>query len=191
MDYLNADLAVIEKLSDSPNADGLTAAELKAKFDEAALIIQKFINEKIVPEIIGLSDGAGSSFLAKTGGTISGNLNVTGAMAVTAPTSDDHAATKYYVDEAIRTQRIIAKNVSVSKSGWNNGSGYADFPVYKDISITGVTNSHIPVVCFNVPQATSGDYAPFAVTLAGKVRIFAASYPSADFTIPNIICWKG
>lgn len=49
---LTKDLAVIQKLSDLPNySDGLTAAELKAKFDEAALEIQKWINEDFIPAL--------------------------------------------------------------------------------------------------------------------------------------------
>ena len=49
---LTKDLAVIQKLSDLPNsADGLTAAELKAKFDEAALEIQKWLNESLIPAL--------------------------------------------------------------------------------------------------------------------------------------------
>ena len=47
------DLAVIQKLSDLPNStEGLTADQLKAKFDEAALEIQKYINDKLIPAII-------------------------------------------------------------------------------------------------------------------------------------------
>lgn len=47
------DLAVISKLSDLPNSnDGLTAAELKAKFDEAPLAVQKYINEVMIPAIV-------------------------------------------------------------------------------------------------------------------------------------------
>lgn len=49
---LTADLAVIQKLSDLPNAtEGLTAEQLKAKFDEAAETIQKWINETFIPAI--------------------------------------------------------------------------------------------------------------------------------------------
>lgn len=49
---LTKDLAVIQKLSDLPNAvDGLSAAELKAKFDEAALEIQNWINNSLVPAL--------------------------------------------------------------------------------------------------------------------------------------------
>ena len=47
-----ADLAIIQKLSDLPNStEGLTAAELKARFDAAGLATQKFINEQLVPSI--------------------------------------------------------------------------------------------------------------------------------------------
>lgn len=47
------DLAIISDLDDEPNdVGGLTAAELKAKFDEAGLTIQKYINEKLVPEVL-------------------------------------------------------------------------------------------------------------------------------------------
>lgn len=49
---MTTDLAVIQKLSDLPNStDGLTAAQLKAKFDEAPLAIQKWLNENLVPSL--------------------------------------------------------------------------------------------------------------------------------------------
>lgn len=42
------DLAIISKLGDNPGADnGLTSNGLKAKFDEAALKIQTFINSLV------------------------------------------------------------------------------------------------------------------------------------------------
>ena len=53
-----ADVAVIEKLSTFPNAeDGLTAEELKRKFDEAPTAIKQFLNEEVVPAIRELQDG--------------------------------------------------------------------------------------------------------------------------------------
>lgn len=49
---LTADLAVIQKLADLPNStDGLTAQELKARFDQAGLEIQTWINESLVPAL--------------------------------------------------------------------------------------------------------------------------------------------
>lgn len=44
------DLNIISALDDEPNdVGGLTAQELKAKFDEAGLTIQKYINETLLP----------------------------------------------------------------------------------------------------------------------------------------------
>lgn len=47
---LEQDMAIIQKLDDEPNdVGGLTAAELKAKFDEAGETIKTYINEKLIP----------------------------------------------------------------------------------------------------------------------------------------------
>lgn len=47
------DLNIIQKLDDEPNdVGGLTAAELKAKFDEAGLTIQAWINEVFIPALV-------------------------------------------------------------------------------------------------------------------------------------------
>lgn len=49
---LTTDLSIIQRLSDLPNAtEGLTAEQLKAKFDEAGLEIQRWINETLIPAI--------------------------------------------------------------------------------------------------------------------------------------------
>lgn len=49
---LTKDLAVIQKLSDLPNStEGLTAQQLKEKFDESGLTIQQWINEVFVPAL--------------------------------------------------------------------------------------------------------------------------------------------
>lgn len=47
---LNDDLNIVQKLDDQPNdVGGLTAAELKAKFDEGSLTIQDYINNTLLP----------------------------------------------------------------------------------------------------------------------------------------------
>lgn len=49
---LDEDLSIIQKLDDEPNdVGGLSAAELKAKFDAAGLAIQGYINETLIPDI--------------------------------------------------------------------------------------------------------------------------------------------
>lgn len=50
---LEDDLNIIQKLDDEPNdVGGLTSAQLKAKFDEAGLVIQKYINESLIPDLL-------------------------------------------------------------------------------------------------------------------------------------------
>lgn len=50
---LEQDLAIIQKLDDEPNdVGGMTAAQLKAKFDESGLTIQRYINESLIPQIL-------------------------------------------------------------------------------------------------------------------------------------------
>ena len=56
------DLNIIQKLDDEPNdIGGLTAAELKAKFDEAGLAIKKWLNETLLPALIAANLGYSSS----------------------------------------------------------------------------------------------------------------------------------
>lgn len=46
------DLAIISKLGDNPGSDNnLTTSGLRAKFDEAGLAIQKYINDTLIPAI--------------------------------------------------------------------------------------------------------------------------------------------
>ena len=46
------DLNIIGSLGDNPNTDnGLSPEELKAKFDEAAKLIQNFLNLIMIPEV--------------------------------------------------------------------------------------------------------------------------------------------
>ena len=45
-----ADLNIIKKLDDKPNTvGGLSAAELKDRFDEAGVLLKEFINEQLIP----------------------------------------------------------------------------------------------------------------------------------------------
>ena len=50
---LDTDLSIIQKLDDYPNdIGGLSAAQLKAKFDEGALALQTYINTVLIPALI-------------------------------------------------------------------------------------------------------------------------------------------
>ena len=50
VDHFSEDLAIIQKLDDAPNdVGGLNAEQLKAKFDQGVLALQKFLNEVLIP----------------------------------------------------------------------------------------------------------------------------------------------
>ena len=50
---LDTDLSIIQKLDDHPNdIGGLSAAQLKAKFDEGVLALQTYINTVLIPALI-------------------------------------------------------------------------------------------------------------------------------------------
>lgn len=76
------DMNIIAKLDNEPNdMGGLTAAQLKAKFDEGGLRVQEYINGTLIPEIESIprrsvgatDDGAGNvtilGYAAETEGT--------------------------------------------------------------------------------------------------------------------------
>lgn len=53
IELLDGDLSIIQKLDDEPNdVGGLSAQQLKAKFDESGLTIQRYINEKLIPAVL-------------------------------------------------------------------------------------------------------------------------------------------
>lgn len=70
------DMEVISKLSDTPNVDdGLTAAQLKAKFDQAPRAIKTYINNVLLqeaaekPSFSGVVKASGGKYVAATAGT--------------------------------------------------------------------------------------------------------------------------
>ena len=57
------DMEIIGKLSDTPNVDdGLTAAQLKEKFDEGGKAIKEYLNGSLLPELLAMTL---TEFLAK------------------------------------------------------------------------------------------------------------------------------
>lgn len=73
---LTSDLNIIAALSDEPNdTDGLTAAQLKAKFDEAGNTIKTYLNETLLDELQGVG-GAAAIGVDDYNGAFSGYTNV-------------------------------------------------------------------------------------------------------------------
>lgn len=154
------DLAIISKLGDNPGADnGLSTSAFRAKFDEAALKIQTYMNEVLIPNLDMLVDVSAllNSILDKTlsvpdkaaeaktvgealakkldstGGTMTGPLNVA------APTEEAHAANKGYVDSYVNSKHFF-RNVTLTVAGWS-----ADAPYKQTVTAQGITEEDRPI----------------------------------------------
>ena len=91
------------------------------------------------------------------------------------------------------TTRLIFSNVSVAPTDFTTQTSnptYADYPCVAALSLTGVVATMFAEVAFNVAAATSGNFAPVAITGEGTVSIYAKEIPASAFTIPSIICWR-
>ena len=71
------DISIISKLSDQPNdtaGSALSAADLKAKFDEGGNELKKFINETLIPYLEGIEAAASLGIKAISGMSEAGNV---------------------------------------------------------------------------------------------------------------------
>ena len=106
---LNKDLEIISKLGNNPNIDdGLSADDLKAKFDEAALILQKYLNEELVAELDRLF--AGGDSVPVDGLNMNGaiNMNEFPLQNVRDPSSEHEALNlRYALAHFLSTARTI------------------------------------------------------------------------------------
>lgn len=111
MDGFTKDMNIIQQLNDEPNdRDGLTAGELKAKFDEGGLALKDYLNNTVKPYVEGMEETeaaheddtvrhitaaertAWNGKYDKTGGVLTGNVTVrpngTPQLALQAPEKD-------------------------------------------------------------------------------------------------------
>lgn len=114
LDRLTEDLNYLASLGDDPKRDdGLSTSQFKSHFDKAGLVIQNFINNKLIPQIesfldegkvLGKITEALNKKFDKSGGTMEGPINMNGQKlkGLNAPVADNEAATKGYVD-AVKT----------------------------------------------------------------------------------------
>lgn len=92
------DLNIISKLGDNPGTDnGLTTPQFRAMFDKAGLMIQKFINDVILPAM-------NASNNPQEGLSMQGGINMNGQVlnGIKAPGAADDAANKQYVDKSAK-----------------------------------------------------------------------------------------
>lgn len=104
--------------------------------------------------------------------------------------------TSVYLDDYGITFSGTAVNSDTITVTYNYSAGfvvdttYTDFGYKKALALSGVTNTMIPEIIFNLTQATSGIYAPIVESYNGGVYLYASEIPTDIFTIPVIICWR-
>lgn len=113
---LTENLDVIQKLDDEPNdVDGLSAAELKAKFDKAGNAIKNYINNTLTPEvdaqISNLSNGKVNKTTTVNGHALSGDVTVTKSDVGLGSVNNTSDA-----DKPISTKQQVALDLKADKS---------------------------------------------------------------------------
>lgn len=125
--YLNGDLNIIAKLDDEPNdVGGLTADQLKAKFDEAGNRIKNYINNTLIPAILASDSTEAAREAAEQQRVTNENARITAEKSrqtaetarVSAEKSRQTAENQRQTAETARqtaeSQRAAAENVRVS-----------------------------------------------------------------------------
>jgi hypothetical protein len=164
LEKLKKDLAIISKLGDQPGADnGLTTAQLKAKFDEAALAIKDYINNYLIPQLDNIVDvdallnnildtklategkaaeakatgEAIAKALSKSGGTMTGDIDMGSKMItnLSDPVNGGDAANKQYVDG-----KHLPLTVNLLTASWIGD----DAPYTQTVTVQGILETDEP-----------------------------------------------
>ena len=180
------DMDIVTKLSDTPNVDdGLTAFQLKEKFDEGGKAIKNYINNTLLQEAVEKPSATG---LLKA---VDGDLVAAEAGAdYQAPIEAGEITAAMLAEDAIIAGRLRFENVAVETASFAADSTYEDFPYRAAVALEGVTADMVPEVVFSLADAASGNYAPVAESHDGGVYIYAAEKPEAAITIPTIVLWR-
>lgn len=121
---LTTDLDVIQKLDDLPNAvGGLSAADLKAKFDEAANAIKDYINAVLLTQL-----------QAETSGTAGANrIGISGIVGLTGTNNvQDALAAIYAAAQEAQAGTILNKSITAEKLA----DDAVETPLIKDSAVT-------------------------------------------------------
>jgi hypothetical protein len=121
---LTNDLSIIASLDDEPNDEGgLTAAELKAKFDEGGITIKTYINDTLIP---GIEDEINTKVAAAE--LASGNIPVGGStgQVLMKASDDDHDAEWGVPGDSSATPGTIIKRDANGRAQVANPEADAD-----------------------------------------------------------------
>lgn len=116
------DLNIIQGLPDLPNdVGGLTAAQLKATYDKAGLLLKKYINEVLIPEIEG-NGGAANVGISEIEGvnatTVQRALEILRGQLMEATAGvipDGSITTAKYANESVTGEKLADGAVGTSK----------------------------------------------------------------------------
>lgn len=158
------DLNIIQGLPDLPNdVGGLTAAQLKATYDEAGLLLKKYINEVLLPELEGVT-GAENIGISEIQGVNA--QNVQRALEILRSQLVD-ATTGQIPDGSITTAKLAEKMVTENK--------IADNAITENkIADNAVTNSKIKSVEASKVTGYVSNIADDAVT-ESKIKKFSVT----------------
>lgn len=150
-----------------------------------------------IPVLDGTKLGTGSVGTAQLGAAVV-TAEKLAALAVLAQHIANGAVTTQKLAEGAVTAEKIADgavkltftDTTVAAAAFAPDTTYADFPFRASVSLAGVTGTMVPEVVFGATDAASGVFAPVAESISGGIYLYAAEVPSADITIPTIICWR-
>ena len=123
------------------------------------------------------------------------NMNVTVMGSDITVSSSDSRTVAQAITAASGAQKIV-NNATVETTDWVDESDqggtptYTDYPYRADITVADMTSDYSPDVRFDYTEITAGIYAPVAECDTNVIKIYASEVPSADITIPTIICTK-
>lgn len=171
------DMDIIAKLSDSPNVDdGLTAAQLKAKFDEAGKALKAYINNTLLteaqerPTFTGMAKSNGSGIVQAEAGTDYQEPLKAG--------TDYQTPLKAGTDYSIPS---VAKTATLAVASWSSKK--------QTVSVAGVTTSNHIIV---TPAAAS--YVAYAESMvrcitqaAGSLTFQCEDVPATALTVNILI----
>ena len=82
---------------------------------------------------------------------------------------------------------VKLKDVSVEPEAFVSDNTYEQYPFRADIADPDIRENMVPNVCFNLDDATGGNYAPVADCVAGTLHIYAKEKPTSTLIIPSIV----
>lgn len=159
LDRLTEDMNFIGGMGDDPKRDdGLSTPQFKSFFDKAGLVIQDFINNKLIPQIEGsVNEGALlpkitdalNRKLDKSGGNMTGNIDMNGQKIfnLPKPVGDNEPATKKYAEEYAKEYAeryadslTFSRNVVLTAANWVGDKA----PYTQTINVDGIEEEDTP-----------------------------------------------